>query len=158
MLKDASRLPPHAEIDDPRPVARAASQIIALINSRPVSPRQDEIEVIIAKALIGEVAQRRSPLHEEIKRVANEYCKAFEIDDDPRVQECQAELSALKAQIPNPPRSFAHIVARAEIAYFGAEKERDDEQTMVLQDDDCFKGPAVRLVEAVLQFAGVYHG
>jgi hypothetical protein len=158
MPKDANRLPPHAEIDDPRPAARAASQIIALINSRPVSPRQDEIEAIIAKALVGEITQRRSPLHEEIKRVANEYCEAFEIDDDLRVQERQAELAALEAQIPNPPRAFADIVARAEVVYFGAEKERDDERTMVPQDADCFMGPADRLIEAVLQFAGVYNG
>ena len=153
-----NRLPPHAEIEDPRPAARAASQIIALINSRPVSPRQDEIEAIIAKALVGEIAQLGH--HRFMRRSSasrTEYCEAFEIDDDPRVQERQAELSALGAQSPRPPRSFDDVIARAEIANLGADRERDDERIMV-PHDDCFEGPAVRLVEAVLQFAGVYHG
>jgi hypothetical protein len=53
----------------------------------------------------------------------------------------------LQAQIPDPPRSFADIVAWAETAFLGGNKEREN--------GDCFEGPAVQLVRAVLQFAEV---
>jgi len=63
------------------------------------------------------------------------------------------EIYRLEAQIPNPPRSFADVVARAELAYFGADKGPDN-RTMDLDEGDCWEGPVARLIEAVLQFAG----
>ena len=63
------------------------------------------------------------------------------------------EIYRLEAQIPNPPRSFADVVARAELAYFGCDKGLDN-RTMDLDAEDCWEGPVARLIEAVLQFGG----
>jgi hypothetical protein len=75
-------------------------------------------------------------------------------DANARWDERLAELNALEAQIPNPPQSLSDVIARAEIAHFGADKEMDD-RTMVSHDEDCFEGPAVRLIKAVLLYAGL---
>jgi hypothetical protein len=64
------------------------------------------------------------------------------------------ELNALDAQIPNPPRSFADVTMRAEIALYWTAEETVD----ALKASQASKGQDEvrmgRLIEAVLQLAG----
>jgi hypothetical protein len=64
------------------------------------------------------------------------------------------ELNALEAQIPNPPRSFADVTMRAEIALYWTAEETVD----ALKASQASKGQDEvrmgRLIEAVLQLAG----
>jgi hypothetical protein len=152
------------------PADHAAQAIVDLINVSPRSPTKQEIAAIISKisspcphsiAEPGHTELGRK-IREAIARVDEAQRLCFSFDDDNEAanhqrDEREAELSALEAQIPNPPRSFWDIVARAQIAYLGADKECDDERIMVAHSDDCFEGPAVRFIEAVLQFAEVRH-
>jgi hypothetical protein len=148
-------------------VQEAAAAIVRLINSSPQSPRQEEIEAIIAKALQPAVsgAAPASPLLTRIRETAARLEDAFEahakvIPGDPvegtaedRVEQIEAELEALEGEIPSPPQSFADLVAWAEIARAGADV-RDDGTLGEASAPDVFERPAARLVEAVLQFGG----
>jgi hypothetical protein len=147
-------------------ISTAAAEIVALINSRAQSPWPQEIEAIIAKvAPAAEApAQRASELGHKIRAAiarANEAeqamaalsGEAFEAASAIADQR-HAELDLLEEQLPNPPMTFDDIVIRAELAYFGADKDRDNRTMSALDEGDCFDKPAARLIESVLQFAG----
>lgn len=143
----------------------AATELHALINSRVSNPRLEEIAAIIARVEAPRETMNSEPAQVSLARIRDAISRldaaerlCLDTDDaDARSQydEREAEMHTLEAQIPNPPHSFG--LARAEIAYFGADKERD-ERTMVPHLDDCFEGPAVRLIEAVLHFGDRRHG
>jgi hypothetical protein len=138
-------------------VSTAAAAIVALINERPQSPRQDEIEAIIAKVAPAAPALHVSELRHRIRAAiarVDEAERAGEDAADAVASTGWDELYRLEEQIPNPPQSFADLLIRAELAYFGADKERDDRTMSALEKGDCLGGPAARLIEAVLQFAG----
>jgi hypothetical protein len=61
------------------------------------------------------------------------------------------ELNDLEAQFPNPPRSFADVAMRAEIALYWTAEENVDALKASKEADEVRMG---RLIEAVLQFAG----
>ena len=64
------------------------------------------------------------------------------------------EVAALEAEIPNPPRCYEDLIARAEVAFHGGDVVGG--KLMEAEcDEDVFIGPAGRLIEAVLQFGGV---
>ena len=60
-------------------------------------------------------------------------------------------VHALEAEIPSPPQSFADVLAWAKLADFGADKLPDDDETVAIDEGDCFERPAVRLIQAVLR-------
>ena len=140
-------------------VSTAAAAIVGLINSSPRSPRQEEIEAIIAKVAPAEapalhVSELGRKLRADLARFDAWLGKdVSDADWDDVFASDWDEIYRLEAQIPNPPRSFADVVARAELAYFGADKGPDN-RTMDLDEGDCWEGPVARLIEAVLQFAG----
>ena len=143
----------------------AAAAIVALINSSPRSPRQDEIEAILARIMPApatdvpisdlRIRLRKAMANSDAAlRVASRLPPGAECDlaEAERAQWLD-EIAAMEAEIPNPPRSFEDLVARAEIARYGGDvvagklMEAEDEE-------DVFLGPAARLIEAVLQFSG----
>jgi hypothetical protein len=145
---------------------QAAAAVVALINARPHSPTQAEIANIIAKAVErGRApAPARSELGDKIRaaialaaaaeeaevklEMGSDGCRAAELTT------CQrwAELRALEAKIPNPPRSFEDVLLRAEIAHFSAGKLIDG--SLEFDCDDCAVSSAARLIEAVLHLGG----
>jgi hypothetical protein len=146
-------------VDRSQAVSAAAAEIVALINSRSQSPWPHEIEAIIAKVAPAEapalhVSELGHKIRAAIARVDEAERPAS--GDDAAIAVASTrwdELYRLEEQIPNPPQSFADLVIRAELAYFGADKDPDDRTMSALENGDCFGGPAARLIEAVLQFA-----
>ena len=145
----------------------AAAAVVALINSNPRSPRQEEIEAIIAKAVssLPEPSAGSSPLLPKIREAVIRLNEAFDVQgkvhpydkaaDDAaqaRIDEFQDALEELEDQIPSPAQSFSDLVAWAEIAHAGADVRRDGTMAEAEQDD-VFSRPAARLIEAVLHLA-----
>jgi hypothetical protein len=106
---------------------QAAEAIVALINSRPTTPRLDEIVAIIARVGSNPVTLPR--LSAEIRAKIAELRAAYDVvaklhpgpDFDAaeaRVDLLADELNDLEEQIPNPPRSLADIVMRADVAMY----------------------------------------
>jgi hypothetical protein len=149
---------------DLTPAAAAAAEIVALINSRPQSPREDEIETIIAGiAGVGTPKSRSTPdlllrVREAIARADAATEAMSSLLDGPEfdaalaeVERWEDEVEALEEQIPSPPRCLEDLMVRAEIARFGGETDREG-RFVEAENGDIFTGPAARLVEAVLQF------
>ena len=151
-------------MSESNPIQEAAAQIVALIHSSPRSPRQDEIEAIIAG--VGATAPEEAPPISDIRiRLRKAMAKAdaafqisnhllgaeFDIAEAEGLQ-WQAEIAAMEEEIPNPPRSFEDLVARAEVARYGGDIV-DGKLMEAENEEDVFTGPAARLIEAVLQFA-----
>jgi hypothetical protein len=136
-----------------------------LINSKPQSPRIEEIEAIIAKALTSDATPAASPLLTKIRETAARLEEAHEVHakvrpGDPvedaveaRIDQLQGDLEDLEGQIPTPPQSFVDLVAWAEIARAGAGIHKDGTIAKT-EEDDVFQRPAARLMEAVLQMGG----
>jgi hypothetical protein len=140
----------------PQAVQGAAAAIVALINASPRSPRQDEIEAILARTCAAPAQEMPiSDLRIRLRKamaMSNAALQVaarlqmgaeFDLADAARSQ-WEDEIAGIEAEIPNPPRCFEDLVARAEIA-------RHDGDVV---DGNVFVGPAGRLVEAVLQIAG----
>jgi hypothetical protein len=154
--RPASRWEAAAMVEHAHTISTAAAEIVALINSRAQSPWPHEIEAIIAKV----APTQASALH--VSELGHKIRAAIaRVDKAERSGEAAADAVAswgwddlyrLEEQIPNPPQSFADLLIRAELAYFGADKEPDDRTMSALENGDCFGGPAARLIE-VLQFA-----
>lgn len=96
----------------------AAAEIVALINARPTSPRQDEIEAIIAKvstslpAADAEATARRVALQAAIAAM-----EAAGTDDGDVVDARDAPLTAITEEVwSRPPRSLADLQDYALIA------------------------------------------
>lgn len=137
-------------------IATCAAEIVALINASPRTPRVDEIAAVIVRT-VAPAFVADSPLVAEAREIAASIAAAEKLADeeacDAAITEAHADLQDLDERIPRPPCSFADLVARAQVAYAGAEV-RDDGSMAEADNPDLFEGPAARLVEAVLQFAG----
>jgi len=119
------------------PAREAATAVLALINSRPQSPRIDEIEAIIAKVALP--ASESSPLAQKIRALIPAVQEAVIAEQDAehraieerreaeacptwraarkRTLELDAELTALSQQLwRTPVGDFDNILLRAEIA------------------------------------------
>lgn len=70
------------------------------------------------------------------------------------VEQGWADLQALEDQIPRPPRSIEDIVLQAEIAFFATDKTGGGD-LLELDSVDVFERSAARLVQSVLQLAGM---
>jgi hypothetical protein len=148
-----------------RSIQDAAAQIVALINSSPRSPRQEEIEAILTR--IGPTAPTDAPPVGELRlRLHNAeagYDEALAVAAKTMGPEFKAaeaqqvawgeEIAALEKEIPSPPRRYEDLVARAEVARHGGDVI-DGKLMEAENDEDVFLGPAARLVEAVLQLGG----
>ena len=141
-------------------VSQAAAEIVALINVSPRSPRQDEIEAIIAKAMAPQpVANAPVPqLAVDIRAKIAEIGVAYDVlgrlrpgpEEDAAeavVEQLKADLCRLELQIPGPPQSYADIRMRAEMAVYWA---GDIEE--LREEGDLIKHTLADLIEAVLQF------
>jgi hypothetical protein len=144
-------------------VTDTAAAIVALINSSPRSPRQEEIEAILAKHMptgtapvtrvVVKVRETAALLEEAFAAYGKvQPGDAVEAGVQARIDQIQGELENLEGQIPNPPRSFADLVAWAEIARAGADVRKDGTMAETTERD-VFARPAARLIEAVLQFS-----
>jgi hypothetical protein len=145
------------------PVQEAAAEIVRLINASPRSPRQEEIEAILAKAVPSGTAPA-TPLLTKIRKTAARLDEAFDAlgkvkPGDPveagaqaRIDQLEGDLEDLEGQIPNPSQSLADLLAWAEIARAGADIRKDGTMAETTERD-VFTRPAARLIEAVLQFA-----
>jgi hypothetical protein len=144
-------------------ITEAAAAIVALINASPRSPRQEEIEAIIAKHATSAAAPA-TPMVAEIRDTVARLDEAFAVlgkvrptdkaseeAAQARVDELQDRLEELGNQIPDPPETLADLMAWAEIAKAGADL-RADGTIAETTHMDIFIRPAARLVEAVLQF------
>jgi hypothetical protein len=147
------------------PIHEAAAAVVELINSSPRSPRVEEIEAVLSRIGIAPqdappISDLRVRLHEAIVRHDEALSRASKLLPGAECDCAEADLEtwgdaigALEAAIPNPPRSYQDIVARAEIARHGGDVV--DGKLMEAEDEeDVFLGPAARLVEAVLKFGG----
>jgi hypothetical protein len=147
------------------PIQQAAAAIVRLINSSPRSPRQEEIEAIIANVATSGIAPA-TPLLTKIRETATRLHEAYDVlgsvhpadkaadqAAQARIDELQDELEELGDQIASPPQSLTDLVAWAEIAHSGADV-RADGSIGEAEDDDVFLRPAARLIEAVLRFGG----
>jgi len=111
----------------------AAAAIVALINSSPRSPRQDEIEAILARIMPApatdvpisdlRIRLRKAMANSDaaLQRASRLLGAEFDIAEAERVQ-WGDEIAAMEKEIPNPPRSFEDLVARAEIARYGGDE------------------------------------
>ena len=71
--------------------------------------------------------------------------------DEKKAEALHNEIRQLETQIPDPPQSFMDLLARAEIARFGADRNESGEMAE-LTSQDVFEGRAARLIDAVIQF------
>lgn len=157
-------------IPSPEPLSvqeAAAAAVVALINSSPRSPRQEEIE-----AILGHIApdahvcatgnNRTSLLRTEIAKATAQATKALHVMANLRagaehdlaeadLDYWEERVEQLEGEIPNPPQCFEDLVARAEIALHGGDVV-DGKLMEAENHEDVFLGPAARLIEAVLQF------
>jgi hypothetical protein len=146
------------------PHQEAAAAIVALINSSPRSPRQDEIEAILGRigaapaheASISDLRIRLRKAMEKADAALQVACHLLpgtecDLADAERARWLE-EIAAMEKEIPNPPRCYEDLAVRAEVARYGGDVV--DGKLMEAEDEeDVFLGPAGRLIEAVLQFA-----
>jgi hypothetical protein len=124
-----------------RLIHEAASTIVELINSSPRSPRREEIEAVIARAVSSPASSLADHHHERLAKIAPEieassdlrirlhkamagYDEALAVAAKTMGPEFKAaeaqqvawgeEIAALEKEIPNPPRCYEDLVARAE--------------------------------------------
>jgi hypothetical protein len=145
---------------------QAAAEVLALINGKPQTPTQGEIESIIARAWLSPAQRTSEPqlaidIWDKIGELRAAYERLGPIDEDHAFRAVEAEikaligdLNALEAQIPNPPRSFADVAMRAEIALYWTAEETIDALKASQASKEQDQVRMGRLIEAVLQLAG----
>lgn len=100
-------------------------------------------------ALLDKV--RKAIVREE--QEGQRYIKGDDSDAQTAVcRDCWDELHAIQKSIPYPPRTAAQMLCHAEIAYHGADKDRDG--GLRAYEDDCAEGTAARLIEACVAYFG----
>ena len=125
-------------------ISTAAAEIVALINSRAQSPWPEEIEAIIAKAVAPQpmadtpVSNLSLAIRAKIAQLHAAYATLGKLHDGPEFDAAEAVVDRLKADlcdleemIPKPPRAYADLVTRAELAlYWSADTLEDDRRDM----------------------------
>src|SRR5262245_43804532 len=114
-------------------VQQAAGAIVALINERPISPRQDEVEAIIARAVGGVVSTPITELESRLLGAVDECLAAEKVihegtysnmdDANARFWAALEHVDELAAQLPTAPPSPNEIVLRAKVAFCHADKD-----------------------------------
>src|SRR5262245_32375740 len=104
----------------PLTTAQAAAAIVRLINMRPVSPRQEEIEAIVDRAAgastlaTASLSEQQALLHEAIEEcvAAEKALNATDLPDDQceaadaRFTDALRRVGRLSEQLPSPTRSI----------------------------------------------------
>jgi hypothetical protein len=135
---------------------QATTAILELINSRSTSPRQDEIEAIVARAgltvmdtLSDDEARVIEAIHEFIAaQRALENAGDDDEDEEARFAAAERRVGELAERLPTPTRSFTELVLLTQVAHCYA--CRDDEA-----DPD--QVAAARLIQAIHEFAGIQY-
>jgi hypothetical protein len=135
---------------------QATAAILKLINSRPTSPRQDEIEAIIVRAVLAtesplsdDQAGLLEAIHEfDAAQRALENAGDDDEDEEARFTAAERRVGELAERLPTPTRSFTEIVLLTQVAHCYA--CRDDEA-----DPDQIA--AARLIQAIHEFAGIQY-
>jgi hypothetical protein len=151
----------------PLTTEQAAAVIVNLINARPTSPRQDEIEAIVARVVIPtaisysdeqakllEATQEclaaekalNKATHDRVDTVDSEKWSAA----DAHYTDALSRVGELAEQLPG--RSFADIVLLAQAAWCYADKTADGDG---IEPADNVEAAQARVVAAVLQLAGI---
>ena len=139
--------------------SEAGAEIAALINSRASSPRQDEIEAIIAKAMTTPAATPTlSSEHLAYRKIVAEIERCNDDPDmpdeetDAALSRLQEQASELEAEIwAKPAKTLADVLLRAEVAL-------DNENGVMdaLDDPDAYYDDRAnaQLIRAVLDVLG----
>ena len=148
----------------PLTTEQAAAAIVKLINTRPDSPRHDEIEAVIARVAGGPAlpavmafSEQQAQMHEAIQHLVG-IEKAMNADDyregleEPHHQ-AFCRVKELEQQIPSPAQSRGACVLHAQAAWALADK--DDDGLLCDIDEPGAEGAAARTIAAVLEFAGI---
>jgi hypothetical protein len=117
MAKASSSLPTNAVHHNPA-VAAATAELVALINSRPESPREDEIAAIVAKVLTPQGTARDAYVASEWYRILDQHLEASSrATTDKEHYALDARLSgAAKAICAGRVRTPGDLIERAAIA------------------------------------------
>jgi hypothetical protein len=156
----------------PLTIQQAAAEIVQLINMRPTSPRQDEIEAIVARASGPALPATLSEVQTQLREAIQEYVATEKVLDeanrarldekDPqqhraiqvRFEVALDRVGELADQLPAPARSITDVVLLAGVVY--CHDDKNDDGSLRNLDHDCPDERArARLVEAVLEYAGI---
>jgi hypothetical protein len=155
---------------------QAAAAIVELINGRPISPRQDEIEAIIARVVvrpaplgptsltdaqarlleaIHDYAAAERAFDEAGKKATSELpCEEFEAAER-RVDSALERMDRLAAELPNRSHSIADLRLLGQVAHYHS--DRDERGRLAALSDDKAVADEVavaRLIEAACQVDG----
>jgi hypothetical protein len=138
--------------------SEAAAEIATLINSKPASPRVDEIEAIITKAMATSTAT--PPLSSEHLAYRKIVAEIERCNDDPDMpdEETDAALTRLQEQASEleteiwakPAKTLADLLLRAEIALLNENGVMDSLDNPNAYYDDLANAQLIRAVLDVL--------
>ena len=156
-------------------IEQAAAAIVELINGRFGSPRKDEIEAIVARAVgpaflettsftdgqarlleaVRECVAAERALDEAGEKTIAELTREEYEAADARFTAAEERVDKLAAELPNPLRSSADVALRAWVAFCHADKDPHG-RLAGLSDDETDQAAATsaRLIEAVLRSSG----
>jgi hypothetical protein len=156
-------------------VEQAAKAIVELINERPTSPRQDEIEAIVGRTVV-QASLAPTSLSDDQDRLleaVQEYLAAERAldesgkttttrdEEEPFIRRSDSaieRLNVLAAELPSPPRSLTDVVLLGLVAFCHADKHLNGRLVNLTNDEaDHDEIAAARLIEAILQFVGFKH-
>jgi hypothetical protein len=149
-------------------VAEAATAIVALINTRPVSPRREELEAIIARAAPASAARMvlppLSPLHlryrESLAEIArlddNYYSLAMSADEKEAAVEaaCERAMALERETWATPAKTLADVLLRGEMALYNENGVMES-----LHDPEAYydERAVAQLIKAVVDVLGGLH-
>ena len=142
-------------------IEQAAIHILRLIDRGAAPPSVDELKTILKRmawvpdancsTVLGEVRRVAARLHESYE-LAGKLPAGADFDAaNAETARWRAALGELEDRVSNASGSYGDLMVLAEIARFGA-AVGENGGTADLVADDLFVRPAVRLIEAVLQF------
>src|SRR5262245_31959936 len=142
------------------PVQKAAAAIVALINASPRSPRQEEIEAIIAKVASAEPSASPvalSPEHRKYRELLAEIAKFEEPgyadgeEGDAAFAAQEEEEMALERQIwSKPAETLADVLLRGEIALYNENGIMESLNEREAYQDERAAAQLIRAVNDVL--------
>jgi hypothetical protein len=148
-----------ASIPQADSVQQAAAAIVRLINSSPRSPRIEEIEAILARAMPSVRSDDDAIVRRWEAAEAAHYAVAIrngESSDEEHSSANDALIEATRRLWREPVKGWPDIVARAKVAFYWKWPRFDPEETreyeaLVREADDLDDGPLALLVHAILE-------
>lgn len=140
----------------------AAAAIVALVNSNPRSPRQEEIEAILAKAVPPDLGGDDAIVRRWEAAEAAHFAVAIRNEEASGGAHDSANdvlIAATRQLWREPVRSWADIVARAKVALYWKwphfeNGEFEKYEALVREADDLDDGPLALLIDAILTLEG----